>query len=334
MITMKISTPNLDKKHEIFQNNPESAADSTLPFIELGKGKIHEKVIGTLLEINPDIPENITKKLTLDYQECQEILNFNELLDEDGQSYTGDYVNPNDESEDFRDIKFEMPTIKEVLSWITPEQFEVYEQMERDGLEPKLQLTPIAYDLSTFGNKFDKHKRTNTERRSFICSINKKNEFIYDPEGYETESFIKVKAIGGKNKAEWIEENEGWLVEIIATKQIIEPDRDIENAKDSQGIWLKICNGVKRYFDKLKEKGLSGLCCESYIMAQMRAEYEGKPLDNGKYYTVFPSILFKSKDRISIGYWDDMNLLRLFTLHFSQSCDLASCRPSMKIVRR
>ncbi len=216
---------------------------------------------------------------------------------------------PNPKAENFVGRKFTMPTCTEVLSWLTVDQARLYNEMKAQGLEPKLQLSPIALNIRTMGRRIDA-KRAElgiNKRDTCFWDVIKDNELVYEADGFEAiDEGRKLKITGGKSKSQWINENNGWVIDIVATKEDIDADSD---KKTKSGIEFTHAEKTEKYMAANRRHGYRGLGYETYLTAQMDALRSGKPLEK-LYYTALPESSINNQDLIAGGNWlDDFVLL-------------------------
>jgi len=269
-----------------------------------------------------EIPETIKTSLEKDYQEQQEIFAFYDLIKPGETSYHSDYAETAGES-------YKMPTMEEIFNWLTADQIKLYKEMEKEGLEPKLQLTPIGLNIRTLASKIDGNKTMPNQTDTFISDKAIDATLKYAPTGYDASNPKKLITIGGKTKAEYIRENNGWLVDIVATKQNIEPDLDIQ--KDSAGKIRTIAEQISMHNKKMKNEGKTGLSNESYLTAQMRALKEGEPLEKD-FWTILPDSSIDNEDFVSYAFCYDVQVsLSYCDANFRS--DYLCCRSSVRVPR-
>ncbi len=209
---------------------------------------------------------------------------------------------PNPDAVNFVGRKFTMPTCTEVLSWLTVDQARLYNEMKSQGLEPKLQLSPIAMNIRTMGRRIDA-KRAElgiNKNDTFVWDGIKDNELVYEADKFEAiEGGRKLKITGGKSKSQWINEHNGWTVDIVATKEDIDADSD---KKSESGVEFTSAEKMEKYMADSRRRGYRGLGYETYLTAQMDALRRGKPLEK-LYNTALPESSLNIKDLIALGYW-------------------------------
>lgn len=291
----------------------------------------------------PEITE-VQAELQLQYQHAIETLQFygkkdpeteefQPLLQEDPENpgtyfYEADYdgsgetaPDPMDTSkrienpaaENFSGKRFDMPTFTEVLSWLTVDQVKLYKEMKEQGLEPQLQLTPIALSIRTMGQMIDA-KRDELEINTsdtYVWDGIKDHELIYEADGFKArEDGKKLEITGGKSKSQWIHENQGWIIDIVATKQNLEADEDkktiLHVGRDGRSEEVELTNAekVEKYMADSKLRGYHGLGYETYLTAQMGGLRNRKPLEE-QYFTVLPDSSLTNPDIIAYGDWND-----------------------------
>lgn len=290
-------------------------------------------------EASTEVKE-IQEDLEKDYQRTIETLRFYDqlpdpdnagelisspLLQEDSDKpgtyfYEADYDGTGEadgKGEDFRGKKFIMPTFAEVLSWLTSDQVKLYKEMKEQGLEPRLRLTPIAMTIRSMGKRIDAKKaelEINTDD-TFVLGTIKDHELIYEAEEFMAiDDGKKLGITGGQSKSQWVKEQNGWVVDIVATKEELTADEDkktkeIKKGKKTKTVEYTNAEKTEKYMEDAKNRGYSGLGYETYLTAQMDALREKKPLD-GKTWTILPASSLKDQDTIAVGYWfDDYVLL-------------------------
>ena len=264
--------------------------------------------------------QQLLPKLRQNYEENTKTAKFFGLIQENPEKpgtylYKGDYdgrKEPKDPAagkssgENFTDEKFEMPSFEEILKRLTSNEIRLYNEMQKAGLEPKLQLTPIAKTIRSLGEVINGGEGGIAVR---ILKINvwdgiKDEELKYQPDSFEAvENGKKLKITGGKSKSAWIRENDGWLIEIVATKTELVADDD---KKTRPGTDTEFTNAEKTslYMKKALEKGFRGLTYESYLMAQMGAlrKTPPEPLE-GRCWTILPDSCLTDQRFIANGHW-------------------------------
>ena len=303
LIRSLLSSDHPDLVYEYF-NSPEAV-------LEL------KEIIKTL-----DGRERLRLQLILDYISQIEIFEFYEVLAPGKTSYTSDYAETEGE-------EYEMPTMQEIFSYLKPYQIKIYEEMEKDGLEPKLQLTPIGLNIRTLASKIDGNKTMPNQTDTFISDKAIDATLKYAPTGYDASNPKKLITIGGKTKAEYIRENNGWLVDIVATKQNIEPDLDIQ--KDSAGKIRTIAEQISMHNKKMKNEGKTGLSNESYLTAQMRALKNKQPIDKD-FWTILLDSSIGNEDFVSSAIWSNDRVHLNNSFAYFRYDDLC-CRSSVRVPR-
>ena len=303
LIRSLLSSDHSDLVYEYF-NSPEAV-------LEL------KEIIKTL-----DGRERLRLQLILDYISQIEIFEFYEVLAPGKTSYTSDYAETEGE-------EYEMPTMQEIFSYLKPYQIKIYEEMEKDGLEPKLQLTPIGLNIRTLASKIDGHKTMPSQLDTFISARIINKNLKYAPTGYDARNQNKLKTLGGVSKAQYIKANKGWLIDIVATKKDLQPDPYIQT--DDSGTEYTNAQKTEIYFKNLKEKGMQGLCYESDIVAQMRALKEGEPLEKD-FLTILPDSSIDNEDFVSCAVWNYVQVSLIIN-----SADfrivILCCRSSVRVPR-
>jgi len=252
----------------------------------------------SVLEKFPEL-EGFKLKMGIDYRDSVDILREFGVLAEGETSYQSD-VEGLDVDENGKPQRFEMPTMAEVMSWLTEKDLALYQSMEKEGLEPKLQLTPIGRSIRSLGSAIDQHLTMEGQEETYIWNGINDEELIYEPEGYDASNPNQLVKIGGMSKKEWVLKNKGWLVEIVATKQDLEADPAIQ--KDPQGQVRTVAQQTALYADKLKQEGRKGLTFESYLAAQMRALKNQKPLEDD-FWTVALDSAIADNSLVSYSDW-------------------------------
>ncbi len=108
--------------------------------------------------------------------------------------------------------------------------------MEYLGLEPKLQITPIALQISTLGKKIDakRAKLKISPSDTFVWEDIKDEDLLYAPTSIKAiNGYEGIEIEGGKTKSQWIKDNKGFLIDIVPTKENLEADPKIQ--KDQAG---------------------------------------------------------------------------------------------------
>jgi len=236
-----------------------------------------------------------------------------------------------------------MPTLEEMFSRMTPEQIKLYNEMKAEGLEPRLQLTPIAKAIIVRNEKGEtigglaKHiddykgypkKTANT----YVSEEIKDEELIYEPESYETnEDGKQLITIGGKSKSKWIKEHNGWLVDIVASVEKLEADPEIQTDANNK----EYTNAVKKkkYIEKYTRRGFRGMSYESFAVAQMRALRNGKPLDrfDKGTFNILTDSSIQNTSLVSVGRYAGVGHVRLYCIDAGGSSGNARCRPAVRV---
>lgn len=276
--------------------------------------------------------KEVMKSLAGDYENQLELLVENNVLEKGKTRYISDYNGAEEkggEGNDFRGHSFEIPKLNEIFGWLTADQIELYKEMEKEGLEPKLQLTPIGLNIRTLASKIDEHQTMPNQNKIYINDKIIDAKLKYAPTGYDASEPEKLKTKGGKSKSEYIQENKGWLIDIVATKQDIDPDPNI--GKDSKGNEYTYAQKTTMYDKKLKARGMQGLTYESYLIAQMRALKERKPLEKST-WTILPDSSIDNEDFVSVASWVSARVNLDFSYAGYRSRYLR-CRPSVRVSR-
>ncbi len=220
---------------------------------------------------------------------------------------------PNPAAENFIGSTFTMPTFPEVLSWLTVEQVWLYNDMKAKGLEPKLQLAPIAMTIRSMGMRIDAKRaelKINTNN-TYVWDGIKESELVYEADKFEAiDEGKKLKLTGGKSKSQWIKEHNGWAIDIVATRQDLDADGDKKTktkAKTGGGVEeVELTNAEKThmYMEICKIEGYRGLGYETYLTAQMEALRRGKPLEKN-FWTILPDSSLTDQGIIARGPWRD-----------------------------
>ncbi len=217
-------------------------------------------------------------------------------------------------AENFTGKKFTMPTCAEVLSWLTVDQVRLYNEMKSNGLKPKLQLSPIALNIRTMGRRIDAKRAYLTFSTDNTCILDniKDDELVYEAESFKAiEAGKKLQITGGKSKSQWIKDNNGWAIDIVATKQNLDPDADKKTKTitvDGRTTEVELTNAEKteKYMQEFRANGYGGLSYETYLTAQMNALRAGKPLERFDDYwpwTILPESLLHKQEIIAYGRW-------------------------------
>lgn len=299
----------------------------------------------TATELTPEVIE-IQEDLEKDYQRSIETLQFygkkdpetdefQPFLQEDPENpgtyfYEADYdgsgetipdpADPtkrieNPVAEDFSGKHFTMPTFPEMLSWLTTDQVKLYNEMKEQGLEPKLQLAPIAMNIRTMGQMIDA-KRAELEINTsdtYVWDGIKDHELIYEADEFKAiDDGKKLQVSGGKSKSKLISEHNGWLIDIVSTKQNLEADEDkktmldvdVDRGGESTEVEYTNAEKTEKYMEDCKERGYNGLSYETYLTAQMDALRNKKPLEE-RGFTILPASSLTNQDIVAYGFWND-----------------------------
>jgi len=216
--------------------------------------------------------ERVLIQMALDYKRQISVLREYGVLNEGTHSYISDYDGLNGN-------EYEIPTYEQILEWLTPEQIEEYCAMQKEGLCPRLQCTPIGYKIDTLIRKIESYAPLDNMRKTIdpfvygrgILEADEES-FLYDPHYYKYMSNpLVLSPVGSQSKFDLIIKNRGWLVDIVATVQ------DLKEIEEEGVVGCR----MSATYNKMKKKGRCGLSYESYLIAQMRAMKELKPLDVG-----------------------------------------------------
>jgi len=228
--------------------------------------EVGSKILANLPQMSES--EIIKFRIALDYSNCVEVLNKYEILEPNQTFYISDY-------EATKGQKFKIPSLDQILKSLTKEDLELYKKMEENQWEPKLQLTPIGLDIHTMENNIQGKTAINAK---VFASID--TALTYEPTSYNCENLNILQIVGGKSKAQWIADNKGWLVDIVATKQ--ELPADSYNQSNEEATVLTFAEKVKRYHDTDIANGYSEPSVESYFMTATHAFDIGKPLKDNE----------------------------------------------------
>lgn len=279
------------------------------------------------------IHQNIEK----DYKETIEIWKFYEILNPDGKTYTADYDGRagagrhgknSPAGTDFTGQKFKIPTLQEVLSCLKPADMKLYRQMEKEGLQPKLQITPIAFNIRTLGQKIDSKMSTLKINATRIREEINDNELQYAPTNIKAiNGGREIEIIGGQSKSDWIKQNQGFLVDLIPTKQIL--DINTATQKPLAGSHDFYAAQAEKNATKAKEAGYTPMSYESYLLAQMRALKAKKPLDEMS-VTLLLCSNSKNRQNLACGFWNGEQVSLGMDLTMNRTSRLY-LRPSVRL---
>ncbi|MBD3330010.1 hypothetical protein GF354_00600 [Candidatus Peregrinibacteria bacterium] len=271
----------------------------------------------TIQRFSPQLLPNLTTPetelnrirliLALDYQDSIETLNHYELLTPDN-SYTPDYeyTNPEKPEQNFnRKEPYPMPTLAQIFENLSEEQLLLYKKMEEQGLKPRLQLTPIGLTLRKLKKQIDSHKELENQNNTTMWDDIQGHQLIYASKefsvGRNSDGDDTLEKEGGISKAEWITRNDGWLVDIVATNQDFEADKKLQ--QDGNGRWLTLGQQAVNFHNQFQKEGYSHISYEAYMLAQMRAILEGKPLEEYS-WTILLDSLTENEKLVSYGFWN------------------------------
>jgi hypothetical protein len=222
-----------------------------------------------------------------------------------------------------------MPTLEEIFAKMTPEKIKLYAEMKDEGLEPRLQLAPIAKTIRGLAKHIDDYKGYPQKTRNTYVDPNIiDEELIYEPEDYETsEDGKELITNGGKSKSKWIDENNGWIVDIVATVEELEADPEIKTDANNK----EYTNAVKAkmYHKKYKKRGYRGMSYESYAVAEMRALRKGKPLER-KTFTIFTDSSTPRTSLVSYGCFGGDSVF-LDYYNAGDTFGYVRCRPAVRV---
>jgi hypothetical protein len=212
----------------------------------------------------------LKEKLNEDYDQAKIDLNaLNALWSTNGKDwqYAGDFL-PQDNrfAEDGKSNNWILPTIKEVIGGLKPEQLRMYLEMEKWGVEPKLQITPIDLKLDTLKTLLltgaeDYGYSTVLDEIKIPPDIDEK-ELQYDVKNLTNPRGHQIELEGGVLKWPWIGGHRGFLFDIVSTKQWVLPElRGKMDSRDFASAQL-----AAETFKKLSPKGYSFLSYEAYLI--------------------------------------------------------------------
>lgn len=245
--------------------------------------------------------KRIKQTLEKDYDDSIQTMTFYDLLNPDGRTYTADYA-------EFTGQKFPLPTKSEILSRLTPKNLKLYQKMEIQGLQPKLQITPIAFKIRTLAQKLDAKKAgMENTGNTYICEEIKDEELQYAPTSIKASpDGQEIQITGGLTKSQWIRKNAGLLIDIVPLKPEMSVDPKIQNAKDGTTINYNAFLAEK-YAAETKKAGFTPMSYESYLLAQMQAIKAGAPLESINYSLLLDSNL-KPPQHLACAGWNGVNV--------------------------
>lgn len=272
--------------------------------------------------------ERVKKILAKDYQECLDLGRFYEWLNPNGQTYTADYA-------EFNGHEFTIPSWQEVLGSLKETDFQKYLEMEKAGLHPKLQITPIAFQIHTLAEKINARipqlqgQLRSVMENTFVFQNIKDKYLRYGPTIVQaSKDGQQVHLDGYKGKSDWIKENKGILVDIMPT--IENPKPDITIRRKPSGDVNTTSIQAEKYHAKVIANGLTPLSYESYLLAQMRSIRRGKPLDSDGPYTLLLDSSMDDKESVSAGSWWETRVA-LSVGRTSDHEDEICCRASVRV---
>lgn len=256
--------------------------------------------------------EKIFEDLEKQYEEQVEVWKFYNLAKENKEKpgtyfYEGSYDGSKEASgkgENFANMKFQLPTFHEVVRKFTKKEVKLYKEMLEQGLEPQLQITPIAMNIRDLAKKIDAKREDLkiNKNDTYISRKMKDEELQYAPTSVRAiQNGKRIEIRGGKGKSEWIKENKGYLIDIVPMKRDLEADESIQKDKKSGKVNYNAVQ-AENYFQKLKKAGLVSMGFESYLLAQMRALKAGKPIETDTGTLLLDSGLTDSQF-LAVGRW-------------------------------
>ncbi|MBD3327863.1 hypothetical protein GF340_01010 [Candidatus Peregrinibacteria bacterium] len=281
---------------------------------------------------NSNLPEALKESLERAHAEELEKWQWYGVLEtnENGKlKYTADYDGThekNNQGENFTGQSFEVPTISEVLTQLTPEQIELIKAMEAAGEEPRLQLTPLALNIRTLAGKLDVKKEAIGEpftEDTYVWDEIKDAELIYEAASFQaSEDGKELHTTNGLTKSQYINKYGGWAIEIVATKQNLTDTKEGTNAQKTE-----------KYMEEAIQKGYRGLTYESYLSAQMqrlKADPENQ-LDK-ETFTILPDSNLTSPRDVATADWDvaQVDVTGSFADHDNHTL---RCRRSVRVGR-
>lgn len=336
LLSLKMQLNQIDQTPSNLLSSADIATfEKQLDEVEVILSELESLLSGLDIKEIKHIRQNIEK----DYAEILEIWKFYEILNPDGRTYTADYDGTAEAGNhgknspagtDFTGQKFTIPTLPEVFSFLRPAKMKLYLQMEKDGLEPKLQITPIALNIRTLAQKIDAKRQQLKICASdaYVWDEIKDTKLQYAPTSIKAiKGGMEIEIKGGKSKSEWIIENQGYLIDLVPTKQELEADPAIQ--KDQLGDVNYTPVQAERYLTKAKQAGYSPMSYESLLLAQMRAIKVGKPLHKSDFTSLLDSNL-RSSHGSTMGCWskDRVYLARCYGNNRS---DLLRLRSTVRV---
>lgn len=217
----------------------------------------------------------IREDLEKDYNVNQETLQFFDLINQQ-MRYQADYdgtLENNSVGINFTGREFKLPEFLEIMAVITPQQLRHYQRMVRDGMMPQLQVAPIGYSVATLVDKFSLKKDLflDEKNKSVLRDI-KQSEFVQEKdllygENIQTGAVTAVTKAGGKFKSQWIEENGGYQINIVATKTWVHPD--IQKEWQEEEDHFSYSKLLKKSREKFRQVGFCGMTLETNLIALM-----------------------------------------------------------------
>lgn len=295
------------------------------------------------------LPPEILKNFQDDLDECIiSLKDFYGLLKE-SKNFPGRYYYEADydgriefggRGEDFTGQRFYLPEVKQIFSWITAKQFYLYEKMKIDGLEPKLQIVPLGFKIDTLMRILnDKVPETVV----IVLPNNKlkleENYLLYEPENLTASiDGEEIMWDEGKSKSQWIKENQGWQIKIVATKRELDGDSKIiyeyedPNPKEQSQLDIRtLAQQLVLHWQEMKKQGYSGLSLESTLITQMNLLRNGNFIDK-KNMSAITESLSSNNWIIAVLKWNGPQMSLTMVEAFSSWINLR-VRPSINILR-
>jgi len=187
-----------------------------------------------------------------------------------------------------------IPTFQEIFSWITPLQASEYLRMEREGLDPRLQISLIDMPIQAIANKIKRvmsKKNGSLGIQNLNGLIEAENEDMYP---------------NHRSKADWVKDNQGILIEIVPSKLILE---EVKNADQIHLLEQKIDADTRfEYFSM-----------EGFLFYLMRLIRENKLsvnedvaifLGNNRYLNV-PFAAFWEKGNLHLDFLNELKIAQI-----------------------
>ncbi len=217
------------------------------------------------------------------WNNCRQTMEFFGLIAENRGVYLADYDGSREvggEGKNLIGTLYQFPNFGQIFRRLRPEHLKGFLLMLKLGMEPQLQVTPIAYKMETLLSKLrgKKNQSVDNQKKPLVREVRKLTSFNENEHYYDLgEVLITAQKARGTNvsvsfggslsKSQWIEVNKGFLVEIVATKPYL-----LAGLKSASG--TNAVEMLQLGLSEFKKKGFFPKSLESHLfmlMGQIKA---------------------------------------------------------------